>query len=400
MQHSFSSAPCAHHALNKASCLNPVSHPRGPVLYPVSILGVAPSAARATELIIACIPSIAALTPCNNPRVTPIETHTQSRRPVIALSLFAGLGVLVAFIATVIAFAGIEAAGEGSKLIGADNELGYPASAFALVVFALLLAVAVAELAGAVLGDGWRITVVALSTIGVVFEVWVFYLALVGSVVTVFLVVQLAFMVAALAFTIARAPRERAGFGLGLFLTVAGVAGFFAAMRLTVDKVGTFIDPATAPSCNVSVLVQCGKNLGSWQGSLFGFPNPLIGVGGWLAVIAVGIMVLGGLRFARWFWLTFNVGVAGALALVCWLIYQSIFVLATLCPWCMATWAVTIPTFWLVTLYNLKSGHLPVPKRTRSFFTAAYGWVPLLTFTSYVVIFVLAQLRLDVIHRW
>jgi uncharacterized membrane protein len=308
--------------------------------------------------------------------------------------------VLVAFIATVIAFVGIEAAGEGSKLVGADNELGYPASAFALLVFALLLAVAVAELAGAVLGDGWRIAVVTLLTIGVVFEVWALYLALMGSAVTVFLVVQFVLMVAALALAIVRAPRERAGLGLGLFLTVAGSAGFFAAMRLTVDKVGTFIDPATAPSCNVSVLVQCGKNLGSWQGSLFGFPNPLIGIGGWLAVIAVGVMVLGGLRFARWFWITFNVGVAGALALVCWLIYQSIFALITLCPWCMATWAVTIPTFWLVTLYNLKSGHIPVPKRTRAFFNAAYGWVPLLTFTSYVVIFVLAQLRLDVIHHW
>jgi uncharacterized membrane protein len=316
------------------------------------------------------------------------------------LALAAGLGVLVAFIATVIAFVGIEAAGEGSKLVGADNELGYPASAFALVIFALILAVAVAELAGAVVSDGWRITVVALLTIGVVFEVWVFYLALMGSTITVFLVVQLALMVAALVLAAIAAPKGRADFGLGLFLTVAGVVGFFAAMRLTADKVGTFIDPTTAPSCDMSVLVQCGKNLASWQGSLFGFPNPLIGVGGWLAVIAVGVMVLGGLRFARWFWIAFNVGVAGALALVCWLIYQSIFALATLCPWCMTTWAVTIPAFWLVTLYNLKSGHIPVPKRTRSFFNAAYGWVPLLTFTSYLIVFVQAQLWLDVIHRW
>jgi hypothetical protein len=66
----------------------------------------------------------------------------------------------------------------------------------------------------------------------------------------------------------------------------------------------------------------------------------------------------------------------------------------------MATWAVTIPTFWLVTLYNLKMGHLPAPGRSRAFFAAAYGWVGLLTFTSYVVVFMLAQLQLDVIHRW
>ncbi len=377
-----------------------MSHPCGPVLYPVSILGIAPSAARATESIIARIPSIPASTPCNNPRVTPIAIQAQSRRPAIALSLIAGLGVIVAFIATIVAFAGIEAAGEGSKLIGAANELGYPAPAFALVLFALVLAFAVAELAGAVLSDGWRVVVVTFLTIGMVFEVWVLYLALVGSALTVFLVVQFVLMAAALAFAIAAAPRERSNIGLGLFLTVAGVIGFFAAMRLTVDKVGTFIDPTTAPTCDVSVLVQCGKNLGSWQGSLFGFPNPLIGIGGWLAVIAVGVMVLGGLHFARWFWVAFNLGIVGALALVCWLIYQSIFALATLCPWCMTTWAVTIPTFWLVTLYNLKQGHIPLRGRAHAFFAAAYGWVGLLTFTSYVVVFVLAQLQLDVIHRW
>lgn len=377
-----------------------MSHPRGPVLYPVSILGVTPSAARATELIIARIALITALTPCNNPRVTLIETTIRSKWPAVLLATTAGVGVIVSFIATAMSFAGIEAAGEGSKLIGADNELGYPASGFALVLFALVLALAVAELAGAALSDGWRITVTTVLTIGVIFEVWVLYSAMVGSVVTVFLVLQILLMAAALSLAIVAAPRGRPEFGMGVFLTVAGVAGFFAALRLTVDKVGTFIDPGTAPSCDVSILVQCGKNLGSWQGSLFGFPNPLLGVGGWIAVIAVGIMVLSRLRFGRWFWVIFNVGVVGALVLVCWLIYESIFVLGTLCPWCMATWAVTIPTFWLVTLYNLKSGHIPVPHSTRAFFNAAYGWVILLTFASYVAVFVIAQLRLDVIHHW
>ncbi|MEO7122879.1 MAG: vitamin K epoxide reductase family protein [Lacisediminihabitans sp.] len=332
--------------------------------------------------------------------MTPIDTQTRPQRAAVFLSIAAGLGVLVSFVATALAFAGIEAAGKSAALIGADNELGYPASGFALIVFALILAIAVAELAGAVLSDGWRVAIVAVLAIGVMVEIWVLYLAFVGSSVTALLVLQFVLMAAAFVLALVFMPRGRTDFGLGLFLTVAGVGGFFAAMRLTVDKVGTFIDPTTAPSCNVSVLVQCGKNLESWQGSVFGFPNPLLGIGGWLAVIAVGIMVLSGLKFSRWFWITFNVGIAGALALVCWLIYQSIFALATLCPWCMATWAVTIPSFWLVTLYNLKHGQIPVPQRARTFFAAAYGWVGILTFTSYVVVFVIAQLQLDVIHHW
>lgn len=331
--------------------------------------------------------------------MTPIETQARPKRSAAILSSVAALGVLVSFVDTVTTFAAIEAAGKSAALVGADNELGYPSSAFALVMFAVILAVGVAELAGATLTDGWRITVVAVLAIGTVFELWSVYLALTGSALTAFLLGQLLLMVALFTLSVIRMPRGRTDTGLGLFLVVAGMIGFFAAMRLTVDKVGTFIDPSTAPSCNVSVLVQCGKNLESWQGSLFGFPNPLVGVGGWTAVIMVGIMVLAGLRLGRWLWIAFNIGVAGALAFVCWLIYQSIFQLATLCPWCMATWLVTIPTFWLVTLHTLKSGHISMPERGRSFFTAAYGWVPLLTLTSYVVIFMFAQLQLDVIHR-
>ena len=39
-----------------------------------------------------------------------------------------------------------------------------------------------------------------------------------------------------------------------------------------------------------------------------------------------------------------------------WLIGQSIFVLGTLCPWCMLVWLVTIPLFWVVTLRNAREG--------------------------------------------
>jgi hypothetical protein len=80
-----------------------------------------------------------------------------------------------------------------------------------------------------------------------------------------------------------------------------------------------------------------------------------------------------------------------------WLIGQSIFVLGTLCPWCMVVWTVTIPMFWAVTLYNLSSGNIPVGVRARKFFRAAYGWVPLITLLSYVVVAILAQVRLDVV---
>src|SRR5690606_32922238 len=132
--------------------------------------------------------------------------------------------------------------------------------------------------------------------------------------------------------------------------------GWYASFALTIDKFLLLENPTADLDCNFSLLVQCGANLNSWQGAVFGFPNPLIGLGGFVAPIAVGVGLLAGARFARWFWIAFNVGVLGALAFVIWLIGQSIFVLGTLCPWCMLVWSVTIPMFWAVTLRNLAEG--------------------------------------------
>jgi uncharacterized membrane protein len=184
---------------------------------------------------------------------------------------------------------------------------------------------------------------------------------------------------------------------LAIFLIVAGVVGWIAAFALTVEKFVLLTDPTEALGCDFSVLVQCRANLESWQGSLFGFPNPVIGLAAWIAPIVVGVALLAGARFARWFWVLFNLGVVGALVFVVWLISQSVFVLGTLCPWCMVTWSATIPLFWAVTLYNLREGNVPVAARVRRLGAALYGWVPAITLASYLVVAVIAQLRLDVL---
>lgn len=186
---------------------------------------------------------------------------------------------------------------------------------------------------------------------------------------------------------------QRRPIALAIFLIVAGALGWYAAFALTVDKILLLENPGADLDCNFSLLVQCGANLDSWQGAVFGFPNPLLGLGGFVAPIAVGVGLLAGARFARWFWVLFNLGVAGALAFVIWLISQSIYVLGTLCPWCMLVWSVTIPMFWIVTFRNLAEGVYG-----RSLVAAGAGlrsWAIPVTIVSYAVVAFLAQLRLD-----
>ncbi|WP_424979961.1 vitamin K epoxide reductase family protein [Labedella populi] len=191
--------------------------------------------------------------------------------------------------------------------------------------------------------------------------------------------------------------QRRRPVAIAILLVVAGMIGWWAAFSLTIEKFEALLNPGQAAGCDFSPLVQCSANLDSPQGSLFGFPNPLIGLAAWIAPIVVGVALLAGARFARWFWGLFWLGFAGAMTFVVWLISQSIFVLGTLCPWCMVTWSVTIPSFLAVTAYVLAEGALPAGAAGRRIGRAMLRWVPLVTVLCFVVIAVLAHLRLDVL---
>lgn len=180
-----------------------------------------------------------------------------------------------------------------------------------------------------------------------------------------------------------------------VWLIIAGVVGWFAAFQLTIDKFIQLANPDAALSCNVSVMIQCGKNLDSWQGELFGFPNPILGIAGWMAPIFVGVALLAGAHFPRWFWATFGAGVFLALVFVCWLIAQSLYAtnLGVLCPWCMLTWSVVIPTFFATMLHLTRNGTFTSNEKVKDRADWLMVWVPLATILAYAFIILLVQLR-------
>ncbi len=183
-----------------------------------------------------------------------------------------------------------------------------------------------------------------------------------------------------------------------MWLIIAGVVGWWAAFSLTMERFRQLMDGGQARILRLQRARPVHANLKSWQAASSAF-EPIIGLAAWIAPIVVGVAILAGARFARWFWILFWVGIVGALAFVIWLISQSIFVLGTLCPWCMVTWSVVIPTFFAVTLHLLREGILPVGRKTREAAASLMAWVPLMSFGGYVVVAVLAQLRLDVLGQ-
>jgi len=104
-------------------------------------------------------------------------------------------------------------------------------------------------------------------------------------------------------------------------------------------------------------------------------------------------------RYPRWWWVAFNIGVMTAMAFICFLIYTSVYALGTLCLWCSLVWVVTIPTFWLLTIRNLKLGNLAVGPRATRFWSGAYSWVAIITVVCYGIIFLLFEVVLNLLNR-
>jgi uncharacterized membrane protein len=177
----------------------------------------------------------------------------------------------------------------------------------------------------------------------------------------------------------------------GLVMLVTGVVGWLAAFQLTVDDWRLLRDPTYQPPCNISPVVRCGSVMSSPQGSLFGFPNMLVGLGAFAAVAALGVAVLSGARLHRRLWLALAAGALAGVVFVHWLIVQSLYELNKICPYCVVVWVVTIALFWYLTLHCLERGIVPasrgvlaVLRDTHWMLLAAwYGVIALLVLTRF-----------------
>lgn len=146
-------------------------------------------------------------------------------------------------------------------------------------------------------------------------------------------------------------------------LLIGGLTGLFSAIILTLEKIKLLKDPEAVLGCDLNPIIACGSVINTPQAEAFGFPNPIIGIVGFSVVALIGGAILAEASFKRWFWLGLQFGVVFAVGFVHWLMFQSIFRINALCPYCMVVWSVTIPIFWYTTLYNLKAGYIKTPKQ-------------------------------------
>lgn len=183
--------------------------------------------------------------------------------------------------------------------------------------------------------------------------------------------------------------------GFAIFTIVTGVIGLYASFQLLTEYLKTLASPEYVPNCAISILVTCGPNMDSWQGSLFGFSNTIVGVGAFVVPIVVGVALLAGARFDTWFWWGYLTGLLGGFIFICWLAYQSIFVLGTLCPWCMVVWVAMIPLWWVSAFRVLATPGANLGSSAQRWFHGLSSWSWVFVLVTYLVIAAIAQFQLN-----
>jgi uncharacterized membrane protein len=160
----------------------------------------------------------------------------------------------------------------------------------------------------------------------------------------------------------------QAGRASAVWILVAGVVGLAAALTLTIEKIEILINPDYVPSCSINPVLSCGSVMVTPQASAFGFPNPLIGIVAFSVVVVTGVLALANVRLPRWYWMGLATGTLLGVVFIHWLIFQSLYRIGALCPYCMAVWAITIPLFVVVASIATQ------PAESNAFARVLYSW--------------------------
>jgi uncharacterized membrane protein len=148
-------------------------------------------------------------------------------------------------------------------------------------------------------------------------------------------------------------------------LIICGIIGILASFAITTEKFDLLKNPHYQPICNLNPIISCGSVMQSKQANAFGFMNTYIGLIGFPVLVTIGVGMLAGARFKRWFWLGMQLGLSFGILFAYWLLIESIYSIRALCPYCLSVDVVITVAFWYVTLFSFYHGFIRLPKRFR-----------------------------------
>lgn len=156
-----------------------------------------------------------------------------------------------------------------------------------------------------------------------------------------------------------------------------GLVGSFASFILALDELHLARDPNAVLQCGINLVLNCGTVMQTAQASLLGFPNMFIGLLAFPVIVTIALAGLFKTKFPKRFMQLANVAVALGALFAYWMFFDSVYVIQTLCPWCLSvTFTMTVLLF-AFTHYNAKELNIGKSKKSQQkiakFFTQGYG---------------------------
>ena len=178
-------------------------------------------------------------------------------------------------------------------------------------------------------------------------------------------------------------------------MLIGGIAALTAAFVLTLEKFHLYENPDAILSCSINVVLNCSTVMQSWQSSVFGFPNMLIGLIAFPVLITIATLGLSGTKFPRWFLIAASIALFIGTIFAYWLFFQSLYAIQVLCPWCLIVTTAMTVMFSSFLHFNLKENTYRLKdalnKPIQRFLAAGFHQMVVLSWIALMVVLVLLK---------
>src|SRR3989344_4330855 len=123
--------------------------------------------------------------------------------------------------------------------------------------------------------------------------------------------------------------------GLFAWMAVASAVGILASFWQLLEKLALLKNQDVVLSCNLNSVFSCSNILNAPQSSVFGFPNPVIGLIMFTFFLTVAIFMLTGVKMIKKFAYAVQGLALFMLAFTLWLFYMNTYSSKAICIFCL-----------------------------------------------------------------
>lgn len=184
-----------------------------------------------------------------------------------------------------------------------------------------------------------------------------------------------------------------------LVILIFSILSLFASFMLTIDHFAILQNSSTKLNCSINLVLNCSTVMQTWQSSLFGFPNTVLGLMAYSVLVTIAVIALTGVKLKKSFMVLANFGALAGIIFSEWLSYESIYVIQVLCPYCLIVLFSTIFIFAAITHYNLRNNNfnfkLSTNNKIQKILDKEYDKLLVFIWASVIIFAILSKFGID-----